>query len=145
MINKVMFVGKFTAETIGPFEDWAVISIGESDMKAPQIKDGWHDVLRLFFHDVNPDKVVDLTNTYKYVGMSESQANQIVEFVNRVAPNVDGILVHCKAGISRSAAVAEWIAKRYELPFDYSYPNSNSYVLRLIQESEHRSGHEKND
>ena len=143
MINKVMFVGKFTAETIGPFEDWAVISIGESDMKAPQIKDGWHDVLRLFFHDVNPDKVVELSS--KYVGMSESQADQIVEFVSRVAPNVDAILVHCKAGISRSAAVAEWIAKRYELPFDYSYPNSNSYVLRLIQESEHRSGHEKND
>ena len=143
MIAKVMFVGKFTAETIGPFQDWAVISIGEPDMKAPQIKDGWHDVLRLFFHDVNPDKVVELTN--KYTGMNKSQANQIVEFVNRVAPNVDGILVHCKAGISRSAAVAEWIAKRYELPFDYSYPNSNSYVLRLIQESEHRSGHEKND
>ena len=143
MITKVMFVGKFTAETIGPFQDWAVISIGEPDMKAPQIKEGWHDVLRIFFHDVNPDKVVELSS--KYVGMSDSQADQIVEFVSRVAPNVDGILVHCNAGISRSAAVAEWIAKRYELPFDYSYPNSNSYVLRLIQESDNRSRHEKND
>ena len=143
MITKVMFVGKFTAETIGPFKDWAVISIGEPDMKAPQIKEGWHDVLRIFFHDVNPDKVVELSS--KYVGMSDSQADQIVEFVSRVAPDVDAILVHCKAGISRSAAVAEWIAKRYELPFDYSYPNSNSYVLRLIQESEHRSLNEKNN
>lgn len=133
MIKRIIFAGGYTAETIGPFEDWAVISIGEPDVTKPNIRAGWHDVLPLSFHDVDPDKPIESQSEYTL--MATSDAVEIVEYVRKVAPNVDAILVHCKAGISRSAAVAKWIAEQYELPFDHDYPHINRFVYRLLQEA----------
>ena len=55
-----------------------------------------------------------------------------VEFVRLVAPNVEGILVHCKAGISRSAAVAKWICERFDLPFSDRYTQFNQHVYTML-------------
>ena len=55
------------------------------------------DVLSLFFDDVdrpNKDAITD------------SDAEKIVDFVNRYKNTVDQVVVHCSAGISRSAGVA---------------------------------------
>lgn len=68
--------------------------------------------------------------------MTEKDARLIKIFVERVAPDIDVLLVHCAAGISRSAAVAKWIARRYSLSFDGQYKNYNHYVLRLLDEAE---------
>ena len=90
--------------------------------------------MSLSFHDVDPDSRLESSRGYQ--PMATTDADKIVEFVEQVAPNVDVILVHCKAGISRSAAVAMWIAARYELPFDHSYPHINDYVMRLLKEAD---------
>jgi len=133
MINKVIFAGRATAETCGPFEDWALISIGEPDAtNGPAvIKDGWHDVLRLCFHDVDPNK----SDNRPYTLMQEADATLIIEFVQRNAVSADVIFVHCRAGISRSAAVAKWIASHYKLSFDHGYTAYNEFVYNLLCEA----------
>lgn len=129
-INRVMFVGRATAENCGPWPDFAMISIGEPDAQEgdPVILDGWHDVLRLSFHDVVPNQTMDGA----YTLMTSEDADKVVEFVRRVAPNVEGIIVHCRAGISRSAAVAKWICAEYKVSFNHKYNRINDHVWRLM-------------
>ena len=131
MLNRVLFVGRATAETCGPWPDFALISLGEPDATEgdPQIQSGWYDVLRLSFHDITPD-TLDVEQAYTL--MSDEDARKIVAFVRENAPNVEGIIVHCRAGISRSAAVAKWICGEYKIPFDAKYRKYNDYVYRLM-------------
>jgi hypothetical protein len=131
MLTKVMFVGRYSAENCGPWSDFALISLGEPDAAEgdPQIQDGWHDVLRMSFHDITPD-TLDVDGSYTL--MADSDAQKIVAFVKEVAPNVEGIIVHCRAGISRSAAVAKWICGEYSVPFNAKYRKYNDFVYRLM-------------
>jgi predicted protein tyrosine phosphatase len=62
-----------------------------------------------------------------------------VDFVHRVAPKVVGIVVHCHAGISRSGAVAKWIAEQYKLDFNQDYQLFNKHVYRQLVEAEQRT------
>jgi protein-tyrosine phosphatase len=62
---------------------------------------------------------------------------KIIEFVACVhGSSVEGIMVHCKAGISRSAAVAKYIADKYKLPFNHSYDRYNKQVYGMLIEAE---------
>ena len=126
-----MFVGRYSAETCGPWSDFALISIGEPAASEgdPNIQDGWHDVLRLSFHDILP---ITPDPDSAYTMMQDEDAKAIVDFVRNVAPNVDGIIVHCKAGISRSAAVAKWICGEYKIPFNAKYSKYNEFIYRMI-------------
>jgi predicted protein tyrosine phosphatase len=137
MVSKVIFVGRATAEVVGPYDDWALISIGEPDASngPPKIKDGWLATLRLSFHDVDPDHGKPPSNPDLFTLMNDDDARSIVAFVRSVADNADVIMVHCRAGISRSAAVAKWIAREYKLKFDHRYEFYNKYVYRLLDEA----------
>lgn len=130
-IKKVMFVGRHSVENCGSWPDFALISLGEPDSSEgdPRIQDGWHDVLRLSFHDITPD-TLDVAGAYTL--MTEDDAQKIVAFVKKVAPQVEGIIVHCRAGTSRSAAVAKWICGEYKIPFNVKYRKYNDYVYRLM-------------
>lgn len=130
-LNKVIFVGRYSVETCGPWPDFALISIGESDASEgdANIQDGWQDLLRLSFHDILPS-TPDPDSAYTLMDDEDSKA--IVDFVRYVAPNVDGIIVHCRAGISRSAAVAKWICREYSIPFNAKYNKYNEFIYRMI-------------
>lgn len=83
-----------------------VISINNvEDLPAGIIKNtenGIHDVLRLFFDDVDDGAAA----------MSENDALKIATFVCRYTnTDIDRIIVHCGAGQSRSAGVAAAIIK----------------------------------
>lgn len=126
-----MFVGRYSAETCGHWSDFALISIGENGAIEgyANIKEGWHDVLRLSFHDILPS-TPDPDNAYTL--MRDEDAKSIVDFVRNVAPNVDGMIVHCKAGISRSAAIAKWICGEYKIPFNTTYSKYNEFIYRMM-------------
>ena len=129
-MKKVIFVSKTAAENAGGWGDWAVISITEEN-KA-ELQEGWFGICRLQFHDVDPTKGCEVP----HVLMDAKHAMKIVMFVNKTAPNIEGILVHCKAGISRSAAVAKWIAEKYNLPFEHRYESYNKHVYKLLKEAD---------
>jgi predicted protein tyrosine phosphatase len=130
MVKRVKFVSRTHAESTSGIADCAVISITEpsSFLGLADLKGGWFEVLRLEFDDVDPATCFDETDKF----MSIHQAHVIAAFVDSVAPNVSSIMVHCKAGVSRSAAVAKWIAERYELPFDHHYKYYSRHVYKLL-------------
>jgi predicted protein tyrosine phosphatase len=125
-------MGRIEAEAEPARPDWVVISLSEWGAAPAKLKEGWGDVLRMEFHDIEkevPDEPYDL--------FSEGQAREIVQFVqNAHTSGATGILVHCRAGISRSAAVAKWIAEQHGLPFNEQYSLYNRHVFKLLSEAE---------
>ena len=128
-LKTVIFMGRIEAEAEPARTDWAVISLSEWGSEPVKLKDGWYAVLRQEFHDIDePQEPYDL--------FTPDQAQEIIRFVDAHAGNSRGILVHCRAGISRSAAVAKWIAGRYDLPFPEGYSLYNKHVFKLLSQIE---------
>lgn len=126
MLNLVFFCDKATAERNAALPDWAVISIGDPCYTA-NLQEGWLDVLYLGFLDTE-----DRDDAFSF---SELDAVVIADFVEDVEErSASTILVHCNSGTSRSAAVAKWIARYYDLPFNHLYAHHNKLVYLTLHE-----------
>ena len=87
------------------------------------------DFITLAFDDVT-------TYCQGYYPITEQQARKIAKFVMRYKDSVEQIVVHCDAGISRSAGVAAAIAKYLNLNNDRFFkepydPNKTCYDMVL--------------
>ena len=103
MIRSVDFVPRAEMERLTPASHIAVISINGWLAIPPQLI-GFERVLRLEFEDVRTPGTRG--------AFSADHAGAVVAFVDALhsdAQPVD-LVVHCKAGVSRSAAVARFIA-----------------------------------
>lgn len=98
-------------------------------------KSGVKDVLNLCFGDYTPNDR-DLDNEKLF---SESQAKQVVEFVDKYKDEVEMFILHCDAGVSRSGAVGTFIQRYLELDemelFKMNpYIAPNHFVLNILLE-----------
>jgi predicted protein tyrosine phosphatase len=134
MLNKVIFVNRNTAENTPGFEDWALISITELGSTKANLLDGWYAVHRTEFDDAIPQHGLSKST----ILLTEDDAMNIVDFVYSIAPHVKVVLVHCKAGVSRSAAVAKWIANTFKLRFNHDYKEYNKFVYHQLNEANER-------
>jgi predicted protein tyrosine phosphatase len=135
-IKHVIFCSQQSACERAAWRNWAVISITDIDFADAPLQEGWLDVLRLKFDDI-----AEISHE-GYVRMGELQARAIIQFVMRMHDDkrCEGILVHCWAGVSRSAAVAKWISERYQLSFPKDYEYANQHVYMLLREEYMISG-----
>jgi predicted protein tyrosine phosphatase len=131
---------KVTKNTIFPFVDTerptVLISINEPEKHPSQlIANAWDEVLRCAFWDVTRSGLVpDLRDTSKFLDtMTEEEAVRIAEFINRHRDS--NIVVHCHAGISRSAAVARLLAEMGWLykPVLHDFSGYNIHVYSLLK------------
>lgn len=129
MIEKVKFIGIREAKTMPGWSGAAMISITQPHGLEANLMEGWHSVYRVTFHDVDPENIK--TKKVRFP-ITDNQALSIVNFVKAVSPEVKTIVVHCGGGISRSAAVAKWIATKYSLSFDDNYDRYNKYVFNAL-------------
>ena len=84
-------------------------------------------ILRLQFYDIDIDRLKRNTKysdswlePYEGGLFTETQAEQIIDFVETYKDKIEFILIHCEIGISRSAGVAAALSKIY-LGEDSSY------------------------
>lgn len=71
-------------------------------------RENHHNVLNLEFDDVEDDIVWD---DYKAIALSNEKAKEIVEFIERNLGSE--FLIHCRCGVSRSYAIAQWIKRNF--------------------------------
>ncbi|MDY0198974.1 MAG: dual specificity protein phosphatase family protein [Tenuifilaceae bacterium] len=128
MYKFVDFVSKRVAEDIEPKSDWIIISINEP-LSITNLKEGWLDILPLTFEDLD----IRLND---YLIFNNDDAKQIIDFVEKYENQASTIIVHCHAGISRSAAVAKFIAEKYDLKFNHNYFLYNKLVYKILNEVE---------
>jgi len=108
-----------------------VISITAPGELAPLNEDAWSSVLRLQFHDLDEWHVgPEYANQIKF-NLAHAQA--ILNWLTIYGSTVEAVWVHCALGISRSAAVALFIADRYDIPINRARASSyNKLVYRTL-------------
>ena len=110
---------------INPPDNSVCISIVDpTSAKKPKINDKWQKSLRLEFYDYD---------TEDDSGFGKKEAKEICEFVDQISQmQLDYIIVHCYAGISRSAAVAKFISIICNLRFPEHYILHNKYIFTTL-------------
>lgn len=96
----------------------AVISITDPNNKKPAqfaITDFTKDVLYIKCYDVDKSSANFFwyPDRYKEGAFTKEQAVQILDFVEEVKDNIEILVVHCDAGISRSSGVAAALSLIY--------------------------------
>ena len=116
----------------------ALISITSPGDTHARLPDGWAAVLRLEFDDVTPPFPILIrtgTQAPEIVPFDTSLAAQILAFVEALPSHVDRILVHCKAGVSRSPAVAQFLAEKYGYSLQGRTDGANPHVLSVLRQT----------
>ncbi len=113
---RVLFIHQNTATNTPGWTNWAAISIYDAGAELPPLLDHWHSYLYVCLDNTECDKGVQA----------------IIEFVKTVAPDVEGFFVNCQDGISKSAAVALWIAKQYGAPFNFGYQHYSEHIYKTL-------------
>lgn len=121
-IRRVDFMSRAKAEALTDRPDLVVISITEPESTAAVLALPEDRILRLVFHDVDEPGADDRSSDASGSDASGSegpwvlfdlgQAERLIRFVRNLdaAPHDFDLVVHCRAGISRSAAVALYVA-----------------------------------
>jgi len=126
MIGEVDFMSQARAEYFKPMTREAIISITGSGHPKARLRKGWTRVLRLVFDDVEAP-------FFNVVHFDNLHAEEILAWLEKVENKVEKVYVHCHAGISRSAAVAKFIAERYDLSGGVRvYEDHNRLVYRVL-------------
>lgn len=113
-----------------------VISITDPGKPEAKIDPAVKDILRLTFEDVEPDVWEAIGVTLTYNAFSLDQAKRIHNFwYKHNNSDVHTLIVHCEAGISRSAGVAKVLAEISGITLVSSITHSNRHVENLLREA----------
>ena len=132
-MKTVLFMPRIAAENLIGDSRSAIISITDPNDSAC-LKDGWRDVLRLSFNDVS-----DSSNTkhrHSFVPFNAFMATAIHSFVSRNESHITTLVVHCEAGVSRSAAIALVLAGHYGCELKGgSTSHANKMIMSILADS----------
>ena len=126
MIREVGFLSQAGAEAMRPLRREGIISITGSGDPPATLRKGWRRVLRLVFDDVE-------IPFFGATHFDTVHAEEILAWLKEVEDRVDRVFVHCHAGKHRSAAVAKFIAEKYDLSGGIRvYEEHNGRVHRIL-------------
>jgi predicted protein tyrosine phosphatase len=139
MIKEIVFMSQNKAERLNPSSSSAIISITDPGKKA-NLR-GWSNILTLQFDDLCPEELIlinrkDLLNNSKL--FDGGHARQIYLFVKGLPDHVNTLFIHCKAGVSRSTALAYFIADKLGasvLNESGERSNPNPHVVKVMMEN----------
>lgn len=133
---KILVMGRKSAEQFKSNENYIMISITSpySPIADIELKEPLMAILRLSFHDwdTKEKEVVEKTNSLESKQMiyfNEDMAKEVLLFVMCYINYVNLIVVHCEAGISRSAGVAGAIAKCFGKDDSYYFKH---YIPNML-------------
>jgi predicted protein tyrosine phosphatase len=125
-MKSVQFMPQAQAEKVVPRMDTALISITGPASEA-QLKHGWTHLKRLEFHDADE---VEFEGCLLF---DAEIARDLISFLDALPETVEHVIVHCHAGISRSGAVAKFVADKFQIPFNEHYSAYNRLVYRTLR------------
>jgi predicted protein tyrosine phosphatase len=130
-LRRVLFVSQRQAEAMRPPQATALISITDPGKTLAALGEGWASILRIAFDDVD-----QMTFPGQDLHLSEITADQVAEiaaFCFAQSATCQRMVVHCRYGVSRSAAVAKAIAEALSLPFPADYDEYNRFVYLVLR------------
>lgn len=133
---RVFVTDRNGARTLKPSEPFVWISIATPGDPAAPVSEGSSSVLRLWFHDLETAPGEAFGKVYGPHRLFNNQmATEIFRFVLDTARRGIGVIcVHCDAGVSRSGAVAKWLADTFDASVTADRVLSpNLRVLRMLR------------
>ena len=130
-MSRVLFVSQRQAENMKVPKATALISITDPSRGQARLRAGWHAVLRVAFDDVDA-----ITFPGQDGHLQEITVDQVVEiatFVASASLSCKRLIVHCRHGVSRSAAVAKAVAEVAGARFPSEYDEYNRFVYLALQ------------
>ncbi len=121
-MKTIYYMSLYEAEKFIPEGRWVAISIADPKQIKPQLHPDFEDVLSLRFLDVDDTS-----------GMMKHDAQMVIQFLEKYLPEHVNILIHCQMGISRSAAIAQFIGEHCTHNTMERYKHSNQRVLTLLR------------
>ena len=111
MINDIDYLSSSRFEAMVGDPGLAVVSITDPGSSDARIPAGFGPALRLKFDDLDEESLAIGSTGHNF---SAAEARIVVSFLDQMhsAPDIQGLVVHCEMGRSRSAAVA-WYALAY--------------------------------
>ena len=129
MTADIHFLSREAATLFEPTGEYPVIiSITDPGEQQADLEPGWFDVLRLEFHDID-GRFGDFRL------FSQADAGSVVSFLDKHR-EADQVVVHCRYGQSRSAAVALYVAHRQLSWLDRRAEAYNPLVWRMLIRAE---------
>jgi len=118
-------------------QTYAVISItsNDGDENGACVRSGYADILRLRFDDISSEHIHNDEDRWEgFTLFDEAHAHAILDFHATWRNSVDKFMIHCEAGVSRSAGVAVALARieRVEDAYIYKSTHPNAHVIRTI-------------
>lgn len=106
-----------------------MLSITDPGAIPMQFEGEYIAIERLIFQDFNSDDGVGIAPNAQHAAIIRAFARQMHELPEEIE-----FIVHCKAGISRSAAVARWVSETYGVkakgkPFNIGTSQANTLLL----------------
>jgi predicted protein tyrosine phosphatase len=132
MINKIAFISEYQATQTKPGDNDVMISI--TDGHDADLEYGWNEgdnLLRVCFHDY--DGTEDWISDKYYIPFDDTRANTIREFIENYhsSNKQHSLIVHCFAGVSRSAAIAKYASDITGVNIT-PHPNYNRRVYSML-------------
>jgi predicted protein tyrosine phosphatase len=155
MLTQVSFMPLKRVLSLAPSPQTIVISITDSSPRAarPDLR-GYRDVLRLEFVDIAEEHVGAAVGSWpveptpdlhesisglpgeRLPALSDALAVRNFLDAHHATAAPTALLVHCFAGASRSAAIAQWASMTYHIPLDdveaRGTSDANERLLRLL-------------
>lgn len=131
MVNQIVVLGRIDAEEFRCDHPWGCISIATVPGDHPPLRRRNRvALLQLVFADIT-------TSDARFAHFEDEHAHDILDFVTHHWDEMETLLIHCDAGISRSSAVAAVISRLkfgeesefFEEPFE-----PNPLVYRTLRE-----------
>ena len=129
MPPRLLVLSRDAAEAYEPVQCEVCISIGDPLHLPVALSPKFTAVLRLNFSDITEDIRHPTSRRF-----AAHDAKHIIEFISRWR-DVDQIVVHCRAGLSRSPGVAMAISELHGSPLEElgkQYPLANTWVRDLV-------------
>ena len=150
--HKVIALSHDLASIAKPKKDALLIRILDDGTSYDPIRhiDSYKSVLELYFDDIDPrqfKKLSSIGDLSDIKFFDENLAHEIIRFLLE-NPNAPQIIVHCNAGISRSVAVALFIAQYYFkdesnyndlIHCSFHEPGGNRFVFHQLEKAQRRS------
>lgn len=132
-MRRIEYMSQREAEYRPACKKTAFISISDPG-KNVYLQNGWLKVLKLKFEDYDPNKMrlLGFSNLMnRFTLFDKKHALKIKNFYQSLPKNVN-LNIHCKAGVSRSAAIAKFLN---EIEGNIIEPrNPNWYIIRVLKE-----------
>jgi len=133
---EVLILSQRRAETYEPSGHEVCISITDPLKLPARLSDKFAAILRLSFTDITEPTGLDWD-----VLFNEDHAKETVAFI-RQWPDVDRIVVHCRAGLSRSPGIATGLCELFAWGSADDLQNEHSFCNRFVRRELVRVGRE---